>query len=75
MRYLKTAVLGFAIWCFGFLLVPLVSFFITSIVYPAFLEWFPDSVPEYNFVNEREKYEQFYLMLDVISVSISIASC
>ena len=72
MKYLRAVSIGFLIWCLAFLILGAVSFVINSLIYPAFLQWFPRIVPEYNFVNERENYERFYLALSVISVVISI---
>ncbi len=72
MKYLRAVFIGFLIWCLAFLILGAVSFVVNSLIYPAFLRWFPRLVPEYNFVNEREDYERFYLVLSVISVSISI---
>ena len=50
---------------FGF-----IRFAVESLVYPALLEWFPQIIPEYNFVNERDDYERLAAALKVISAMI-----
>lgn len=72
MKYLRAVFIGILMWCLAFVILGAVSFVINSLLYPAFLQWFPRLVPEYNFVNEREDYERFYLALSVIAVAVSI---
>ncbi len=71
MKRLRSFGFSLVVWCFSFLIFWLVSFGVENLAYPAALVWFPDLVPEYNFVNEREKYELLYAVLRVISAGIT----
>ena len=72
MKNIKSIAFGFGIWLVSFPIFLLLSFFIGSILYPAFLEWFPDLVPKYNFVTERENYELLHTVLEFISAIITV---
>ena len=67
MKYVRSCFLGLGVWVISFPLFIAIAFLVNSLIYPALLEWFPRVVPQYNFVNERENYEQFFAFLGMIS--------
>ncbi len=73
MRYLKTIGFSLFVWCFSFVLFSAVCFVIINLIYPALLSEFPGLLPDYNFVNEREKYEQLRRILEAISAAVAAA--
>ena len=71
MRYLKAFGFALFVWCFSFIIYGFVAFAVENLLYPALLNWFPNVVPEYNFVNEREKYEELYRIMRCFSAGIT----
>ncbi len=74
MRILKSFWFAELIWVVAFPVFMLVSFSVNSLIYPAFLEWFPDIIPNYNFVTEHEEYIGLYTTLSFISGIIVLFS-
>lgn len=77
MKNLKTIGFSLFVWCFSALLFSAVCFVVINVIYPAILNEFPGLLPDYNFVKEREKYEQLRKILEMICASLAavILSC
>ncbi len=72
MRIFKSLCFSELIWFCSFFGFFFISFSVNSLIYPAFLEWFPNIVPEYNFVTEREEYLALYITLILISGIVTV---
>ena len=73
MKNLKTIGFSLFVWCFSAILFSAVCFVVINVIYPAMLGEFPGLLPDYNFVNEREKYEQFRKILEAICAIVAAA--
>ena len=58
-------------WCFSAVIFFVVAFAVENLLYPALISEFPGFLPDYSFVNEREKYEQLHRILKMISAVIA----
>ena len=71
MKNLKTIGFSLFVWCFSAVIFFVVAFAVENLLYPALISEFPGFLPDYSFVNEREKYEQLHRILKMISAVIA----